>query len=146
MNAPQTITSEFISKSFSISIDVADDAVVQKLGAVCGPKEVQVIEFRIRHSEFSDDIAQFTGQFVDVLDGGHPVVIGVVQENRGGDGLQVVVGRRERSVGQEVLRESEIEHSELGRVDSLCIVDQLVNRRSWNQKSSWDRMSVEKFH
>lgn len=125
------ITSEFISRrSFSISIDVAYDAIVQKGVTVCGPEVVQVVELGIGHSELSDHIPQLAGQLVDVLDSGHPVVIGVVQENRGSDGLQVVVGRRERSVLQEVLCQPEVKHSELGRVDSLCIMDQLVNRRS----------------
>lgn len=120
----------FISRIFSISIDVADDAVVEKLGAVRRPEEVQMIEFRVRNSELSDDVAQLAGQLVNVLDRCHPIVVGIVKENRGGDRLQVVVGRRERSVRQEVLGESKVEHSELAGIDSLRVMDQLVNRRS----------------
>jgi hypothetical protein len=115
-------------KLILISFDETDDAIVEKCVGVRRICVVKVVEFRVWHTKFAHQVTQLACQLVDVLHRSHPVVVRVMQENRRSDGLQVIIGRRKRSVFQQIFCEAEIEHSELCRVHSLCVVHKLIHR------------------
>lgn len=125
-----------VEKLLLVLGDEAYDSIVQEGVCIGGVSEVQMIELGVRDAELSDEISQLSGEFFDVCDRCHPIVVGEVEVNWRGDGFQVVSWWENRSVFEEVLGDAVVEEAEFSRVNAVSVVDELIDGSTWGENSN----------